>query len=118
MSGIQAALKYRQLYAELEAARRSGDVARIEQALKLSLNSWTRGAAQKGDVPAFTAARNSGSSSSATPASGRSRSVTRSASRRCLQVHSARVTAKIVCAVAGDRLAELDAVTHHRIATR
>src|SRR6476659_7820932 len=26
--------------------------------LKLSLISWTRGAAQKGDVPAFTAARN------------------------------------------------------------
>jgi hypothetical protein len=32
MSGIQAALEYRQLHTELEAARRSGDVARMERA--------------------------------------------------------------------------------------
>lgn len=40
MSGIQAAFEYRQLYAELEAARRSGDVARIERASKALLESW------------------------------------------------------------------------------
>ena len=38
MSGIQAAFEYRQLYAELEAARRSGDVVRIERASKALLD--------------------------------------------------------------------------------
>ena len=37
MSGIQAALEFRQLHAELEAARRSGDVARMERASKALL---------------------------------------------------------------------------------
>jgi hypothetical protein len=41
MSGIQAALEYRQLHAELEAARRSGDVARMAAVVYRILGSWT-----------------------------------------------------------------------------